>query len=86
MSDEPGAAASEEDRLTLVPFTPADAPLLAQWLDRPHVRRWHRDAAERIAWARGPPPGAAQALIALGARPIGYLRRAAVERQALDAL
>jgi aminoglycoside 6'-N-acetyltransferase len=67
-------------------FTASHAPLLAEWLARPHVRRWHPDAEARVEWAREPPPGAAHAVLALDGCPIGYLRWTRVERETLDAL
>ena len=75
-----------EATLDLAPFEPAHAALLAEWLARPHVARWHPDPADRIAWALNPSAGGAQALILLGARPIGHLRWQTVSRETLDAL
>jgi aminoglycoside 6'-N-acetyltransferase len=62
------------------------AALLAEWLRRPHVARWHPDADDRLKWALNPPPGGSQALIACKAQPIGYLRWQKVTREALDSV
>lgn len=80
------SAVSAAAKVSLRPFAPTHAPLLAEWLKRPHVARWHPDADARVAWALNPPQGAAQALIVLGARPIGHLRWTSVDRETLDAL
>jgi aminoglycoside 6'-N-acetyltransferase len=70
----------------LAAFEPAHAPLLAEWLARPHVARWHPEPKAWVESALNPPPDGAQALILLGARPIGYLRWRKVSRETLDAL
>jgi len=70
--------------VSLIPFDRSHAPLLAEWLGRPHVARWHPDPADRLLWAESPPPGGSQALIACDARPIGYLRWQKVSRETLD--
>ena len=77
---------SEAEQLSLRPFETAHKLLLAEWLARPHVARWHPDAEARIEWALQPPPGAAQALIVLGARSIGHLRWQTVSRETLDSI
>jgi aminoglycoside 6'-N-acetyltransferase len=70
----------------LAPFEPAHAPLLAEWLVRPHVARWHPEPKAWVDAALNPPPDGAQALIVLGVRPIGYLRWRKVSRETLDTL
>ena len=73
-------------QISLRRFEPAHLPLLARWLNEPHVARWYADPAADLAWAAGPPPGGAQAMIAADSRAIGYLRWQIVGRAALDAL
>jgi aminoglycoside 6'-N-acetyltransferase len=70
----------------LAAFEPAHAPLLAEWLARPHVARWHPEPEAWVEAALNPPRDGAQALIVLGARPIGYLRWRKVSRETLDTL
>ena len=70
----------------LAAFEPARAPLLAEWLARPHVARWHPEPKAWVEAALNPPRDGAQALIVLGARPIGYLRWRKVSRETLDTL
>jgi len=77
---------SGEPSVSLIPFLPTHSALLAEWLARPHVARWHPDADARVEWALNPPAGAAQALIALDDRAIGHLRWQRVDRETLDAL
>jgi aminoglycoside 6'-N-acetyltransferase len=72
--------------VSLAPFDPPHAILLAEWLAKPHVARWFPDAAAWVESARNPIPDSAQALIVLGARPIGYLRWRKVNRETLDAV
>jgi aminoglycoside 6'-N-acetyltransferase len=72
--------------LELATFQPTHAPLLANWLARPHVARWHPEPEVWVEAALNPPPDGAQALIVLGARPIGYLRWRKVSRETLDML
>jgi aminoglycoside 6'-N-acetyltransferase len=70
----------------LAAFEPAHAPLLAEWLARPHVARWHPEPKAWVEAALNPPRDGAQGLIVLGARPIGYLRWRKVSRETLDTL
>jgi aminoglycoside 6'-N-acetyltransferase len=49
-----------------------DLPRLRVWLDRPHVTRWWGDPHEAMAAIRDHAP-ADHALIAVDARPVGYL-------------
>jgi len=77
---------SSGDAVALIRFDPTRAPLLADWLARPHVARWHPDPEERVRWAANPPRDGSQALIICGARPIGYLRWQKVGRETLDAV
>jgi len=49
-----------------------DLPRLRVWLDRPHVTRWWGDPDEAMAAIRAHAP-ADHALIAVDARPVGYL-------------
>lgn len=72
--------------LELATFEPAHAPLLAGWLARSHVARWHPEPKAWVEAALNPPRDGAQALIVLGARPIGYLRWRKVSRETLDTL
>ncbi len=74
------------DAVSLVPFDQGRAALLADWLARPHVARWFPDAGARLEWALDPPPGGANALIACGGRPVGYLSWRKVTRETLDAV
>jgi len=77
---------SGEAGVALASFKTAHARLLADWLARPHVARWHPAPDAWIESALSPPTDGAQALIILGARPIGYLRWRKVSRETLDAL
>ena len=77
---------SAAEPAALAPFEPAHAPLLAEWLARPHVARWYPEPDAVVARSLNPPPDGAHALIVLGARPIGYLRWRTVSRETLDAL
>jgi aminoglycoside 6'-N-acetyltransferase len=81
----PGAV-SQDDAVSLVAFDRSRAPLLAEWLARPHVARWYPDPGVRLEWALDPPPGGANALIACAGRPIGYLSCQKVARETLDSL
>ena len=72
--------------VSLVPFERNHAALLAKWLARPHVARWHPDPDAWLHWALNPPPAGSHALIACGGRPIGYLRWQKVGRETLDSL
>jgi aminoglycoside 6'-N-acetyltransferase len=74
------------DAVSLTSFDRGQAPLLADWLARPHVARWHPEPEAWLGAALNPPPDGAQALIALGAQPIGYLRWRKVSRETLDTL
>jgi len=62
--------------LTSVALIPVDLgrdlPRLRGWLDRPHVSRWWGDPDAAMAAIHEHAP-ADHALIALGARPVGYL-------------
>jgi len=74
------------DAVSLVPFDRSRAPMLADWLAKPHVARWYPDPAARLEWALDPPPGGAHALIDCDGRPIGYLSWRKVARETLDAV
>jgi RimJ/RimL family protein N-acetyltransferase len=74
------------DAVSLVPFDRSQAPLLADWLARPHVAPWHPDPGAWLRWALNPPQEGAQALIDWDGRPIGYLRWQKVSRETLDSL
>ena len=65
-------------------FDEAHTPLLAEWLARPHVARWHPDPEAWVEYALRPPTGGAQALSMFGRRSIGYLRWRRVSRETLD--
>ena len=57
----------------LIPLDLArDLPRLQVWLDRPHVTRWWGDRDEAMVAIRQHSP-ADHALIAVDARPVGYL-------------
>ncbi len=77
---------SAAELVSLAQFEPAHAHLLADWLARPHVARWHPEPAASVEAALNPPFGDAQALLKVGARPIGYLRWRKVSREKLDAV
>jgi aminoglycoside 6'-N-acetyltransferase len=72
--------------VSLVPFDRSRAPLLAEWLARPHVARWYPDPVAWLEWALDPPPGGANALIVRDGRPVGYLSWRKVTRETLDSL
>ena len=74
---DPGTASLRE-------FDEAHTPLLAEWLARPHVARWHPDPEAWVEYALRRPTGGAQALIIFGGRPIGYMRWRRVSRETLD--
>jgi aminoglycoside 6'-N-acetyltransferase len=77
---------SAAELVSLAPFKPAHAPMLAEWLAPPHVARWHPEPGAWVETALNPPPDGAQALLKVGARPIGYLRWRKVRRETLDAV
>jgi aminoglycoside 6'-N-acetyltransferase len=77
---------SAESPVSLAPIEAVHFRLLAEWLARPHVARWHPAPEAWIESALSPPPDGAQALLLLDARPIGYLRWRKVFRETLDAL
>ena len=70
--------------VSLCPFDEAHAPLLSEWLARPHVAWWHPEPDAWIEYALNPLIGGAQALIIFGGRPIGYMRWRRVSRETLD--
>jgi aminoglycoside 6'-N-acetyltransferase len=70
--------------VSLLPFAADQLPLLKQWLNEPHVRRWYPQPAEHLEWAMHPPPGGKPALIAVNGAPVGYLRWQPVSREILD--
>ena len=60
---------------TLEPFTFAThGSMLETWLDQRHVARWFGEPSPHVAFAKSPPFGGDQAVIAVAGRPIGYLR------------
>jgi len=75
---------SGDDAVSLIPFDRSHAPLLAEWLARPHVAPWHPDPGAWLRWALNPPQEGAHALIDWDGRPIGYLRWQKVSRETLD--
>ncbi len=77
---------SADARVTLAPFEPVHARLLAEWLARPHVARWFPELDAWVEAALNPSHDGAQALLVHGARPIGYLRWRRVSKETLDAL
>lgn len=79
----------------LLPFTNADLPQLARWLQAPAVSPWYPDPARDLALAQAPPAGGERALIGLtlpghaaprAARAVGFIRWQCVDRETLDAL
>lgn len=72
--------------VSLQPFHAADLQLLSQWLRRSHVAPWYPAPEENVAWAKDPPEGGSQALIACDARPVGYIRWQIVDRTTLDSV
>jgi hypothetical protein len=54
---------SDDDAVSLIPFDRSQAPLLAEWLARPHVAPWHPDPGAWLRWALNPPQEGAHALI-----------------------
>ena len=72
--------------VSLAPFQPARASLLAEWLARPHVARWFPAPAAWIEAALTPSDKGGHALIVLDARPIGYMRWWKVGRETLDSV
>jgi RimJ/RimL family protein N-acetyltransferase len=77
---------SDDDAVSLIPFDRSQAPLLAEWLARPHVAPWHPDPGAWLRWALNPRQEGAHALIERDGRPIGYLRWRKVSRDTLDSL
>jgi len=77
---------SDAETVSLRPFDAAHAPLLSEWLARPHAARWHPEPDVWIEYALNPLIGGAQALIIFGGRPIGYMRWRKVGRETLDSL
>ncbi len=61
-------------------------PLLMQWLEAEHVRRWFPDPDDVISWAQDVPENGRQRVILEGDRAIGYLRWTYVPREILDAV
>jgi aminoglycoside 6'-N-acetyltransferase len=72
--------------VSLQPFRPAHLAQLATWLHEPHIAPWYARPDENLAWARQPPPGGDQAIIALDGVAVGYLRWQRVDRETLDSL
>src|SRR5262245_39379832 len=70
----------------LRPFMASHLALLARWLAGPLVARCYRDPDGILAWARTPPSGGSQAIIAWQSREVGYLRWQRVSRATLDGL
>ncbi len=61
--------------VSLIGFDPdGHKLLLADWLKHPHARHWWGDPAGNLHQAVEPEPSLRQALIAVGERPVGYLR------------
>ena len=74
------------DTVTLQPFRQTHLNVLAGWLEQPHVARWYPEPAANLAWAADPPMGGSQAIIAMAASDVGYLRWQRVDRDTLDTL
>ncbi|MCP1847515.1 MULTISPECIES: GNAT family N-acetyltransferase [unclassified Bradyrhizobium] len=58
------------------PMTPADLPLVKQWLALPHVREWWGDPAEQYALVSGDldEPAMDQFIVAADASDLGYIQ------------
>ncbi|MGN8546134.1 GNAT family N-acetyltransferase [Bradyrhizobium sp. 13971] len=58
------------------PMTPADLPLVKQWLALPHVREWWGDPAEQYALVSGDldEPAMDQFIVATDASDLGYIQ------------
>ena len=74
------------ENVTLEPVDPErHAELFREWLGRSHVTRWWGDMALRAEqFLETPADG--HALIAVGGRPVGYVRWQEVDREDLDAV
>jgi len=70
----------------LAPFLPAHLPLLASWLERPHVAAWYPTPDRDMQIATSPPAGGSHAVIVSGGEPVGYMRWQHVDRETLDEL
>lgn len=75
-----------ETDVTLTPFSSTEVTLLRHWLAAPHVAAWYKDPEDHVAWAANPPPNGERALIALGGKPVGYIRWQTVSREVLDSV
>jgi aminoglycoside 6'-N-acetyltransferase len=64
------------DEISFAPLTEADLPMLARWLERPHVRRWWGDPKAEIAGIRAGlgDPGFGPHLFFEGGRAAGYIQ------------
>jgi aminoglycoside 6'-N-acetyltransferase len=58
------------------PVTAADLPMLAAWLDRPHVAEWWDDVEDKVAEIREAmtDPSTEPFIVELDGRPIGYIQ------------
>ena len=58
------------------PLVPADLPLIADWLVRPHVAEWWDDEDDKLAEIRAAmaDPSTQPHVIELDGRPIGYIQ------------
>lgn len=70
--------------LTQFPFD--RLPVLGQWLEAEHVRRWFPNPDEYLSWASAVPENGRQRLILEGDQAIGYLRWTYVSREILDSV
>src|SRR5258708_12137456 len=58
------------------PMTPADLPLIQQWLKLPHVREWWGDPNDQYTLVSGDldEPAMDQYIVAVVGSPFGYLQ------------
>lgn len=75
------------DKVSLKEFDPeVHASLLADWLNREHVRRWWLDPGQRLRECLNRPDGGGHALICRDNKPVGYVRWGLPSRDELAAV
>ncbi len=72
--------------MTLEEFKPSHLKQLAAWLHEPHIAPWYANPEADLEFARNPPVGGSQAIIAVDTKAVGYLRWQRVGRKLLDEL
>jgi aminoglycoside 6'-N-acetyltransferase len=67
---------SDVQGYTFRPLAPDDLPMLARWLDRPHVAEWWEDTDDKAAEIREAlaDPATEPYIVELKGRPIGYVQ------------